>query len=92
LNIIFIYLDLLITTDGIIITGAEDGTICFYSLESLIKVNNPFYKIFKKKRFSFLQLGEHHFNESIERLMFIRGEDLLIKFKNDLQLLTYTLV
>jgi hypothetical protein len=24
--------------------------------------------------------------------MFVRGEDLLIKFKNDLQLLTYTLV
>jgi len=48
---IFIYLDLLITTDGIIITGAEDGTICFYSLESLIKVNNPFNKIFKKKGF-----------------------------------------
>lgn len=33
-------LDLLITTDGIIITGAEDGTICFYSLESLIKVHH----------------------------------------------------
>jgi hypothetical protein len=32
--------NLLITTDGIIITSAEDGTICFYSLESLIKVNH----------------------------------------------------
>ena len=31
-------LDLLITTDGVIITGAQDGTLCFYSLESLIKV------------------------------------------------------
>jgi hypothetical protein len=29
---------LLMTADGVIITGAEDGTICFYSLESLIKV------------------------------------------------------
>ncbi|UJR31151.1 hypothetical protein I4U23_018658 [Adineta vaga] len=64
---------LLITTDGVIVTGADDGSICFYSLESLVK------------------LGEHHFMESIERIMFVRGEDLLVKFKNDLQLLTYTL-
>ncbi|CAF0778709.1 unnamed protein product [Adineta steineri] len=64
---------LLITTDGIIVTGAVNGTIGFYSLESLVK------------------LGEHHFTESIERIMFVRGEDILVKFKNDLQLLTYTL-
>jgi hypothetical protein len=39
-------LDLLITTDGIIIAGAEDGTICFYSLESLTKVDNFLTKLF----------------------------------------------
>ncbi|CAF1143690.1 unnamed protein product [Adineta ricciae] len=64
---------LLISTDGVIITGANDGSVCFYSLESLVK------------------LGEHRFTESIERIMFVRGEDVLVKFKNDLQLLNYTL-
>ncbi|CAF4622067.1 unnamed protein product [Rotaria sp. Silwood1] len=64
---------LLITADGVIISGADDGTVCFYSLDSLTK------------------LGEHRFNESIERMMLVRGEDLLVKFKHDLQLLVYTL-
>ncbi|CAF0980083.1 unnamed protein product [Rotaria sordida] len=66
-------MSLLITADGVIVTGAEDGTVCFYSLDSLLK------------------LGEHRFNEPIERMMLVRGEDLLIKFKHELQLLVYTL-
>ncbi|CAF4515317.1 unnamed protein product [Rotaria sp. Silwood2] len=66
-------MSLLITADGVIITGAEDGTVCFYSLDSLVK------------------LGEHCFHEPIERMMLVRGEDLLVKFKHDLQLLVYTL-
>ncbi len=51
-------------------------------------------KIFfdRKNQFRFFQLGEHRFTEPIERMMFVRGDDLLIKFRNDLQILTYTLV
>jgi hypothetical protein len=85
---------LLITADGVIITGAEDGTIGFFSLESLVKVMHRTLSsnYLERSTYNILKFGEHRFPGRIERIMFIRGEDLLVKFHNDLQLLTYTLV